>query len=262
VTLDPSFALAYAACANSCAMYYSFFSRDQVWVERGREASGRAVALRWDLPETYVSQAWVLYAAGLYDEAVRMVKKAIERKRDCDGAYYLLCRALFAVGRFQEVLDVAEAAIEASGEDYNIYVPIGNALGAMGKDEARRNMSHRVVVALENHLKQVPEDARARILLGSNYSRLGRKDDALRELNLAVTLRANEASILYNAACVYCNLNKKAEALDALRKAWEAGSTDAVWTRRDPDLVLLHGDPEFERLYPETPAVPPTSVSH
>ena len=262
VTLDPSFALAYAACANSCAMYYSFFSRDQVWVERGREASGRAVALRWDLPETHVSQAWVLYAAGLYDEAVRMVKKAIERKRDCDGAYYLLCRALFAVGRFQEVLDVAEAAIEASGEDYNIYVPIGNALGAMGKDEARRNMSHRVVVALENHLKQVPEDARARILLGSNYSRLGRKDDALRELNLAVTLRANEASILYNAACVYCNLNKKAEALDALRKAWEAGSTDAVWTRRDPDLVLLHGDPEFERLYPETPAVPPTSVSH
>ena len=262
VALDPSFALAYAACANSCAMYYSFFSRDQVWVERGREASGRAVALRWDLPETYVSQAWVLYAAGLYDEAVRMVKKAIERKRDCDGAYYLLCRALFAVGRFQEVLDVAEAAIEASGEDYNIYVPIGNALGAMGKDGARRNMCHRVIVALENHLKQVPEDARARILLGSNYARLGREDDALRELHLAVTLRANEASILYNAACVYCNLNKKAEALDALRKAWEAGSTDAVWTRRDPDLAVLHGDPEFERLYPEKPASPPASVPH
>src|SRR5271163_438687 len=262
VSLDASFALAYAACANACAMYYSLFSRDAVWIERAREASGRAVALRWDLPETHVSQAWVLYAAGLYDEAVRMVKKAIERKRDCEGAYYLLFRALFAAGRYQEVVDIEETAIEASGEDYNVYVPIGNALGAMGKDEARRNMVHRVVVALENHLNQVPEDARARILLGSNYARLGRQDDALRELNLAVTLRANEASILYNAACVYCNLNKKAEALDALRKAWEAGSTDAVWTRRDPDLVLLHGDPEFERLYPETPAVPPTSVSH
>ena len=62
-----------------------------------------------------------------------MVKKAIERKRDCDGAYYLLCRALFAAGRYQEVMDVAETAIEASGEDYNVYVPIRNALGAMGK---------------------------------------------------------------------------------------------------------------------------------
>ena len=143
VTLDPSFALAYAACANACAMYYSFFSRDQIWVERAREASGKAVALRWDLPETHVSQAWVLYAAGLYDEAVRMVKKAIERKRDCEGAYYLLCRALFAAGRSQEVLDVAESAIEASGEDYNVYVPILNSLGAMGKEEAKLNMTQR-----------------------------------------------------------------------------------------------------------------------
>ena len=175
VSLDPSFALAYAACANACAMYYSFFSRDQVWVERAREASGKAVALRWDLPETHVSQAWVLYAAGLYDEAVRMVKKAIERKRDCEGAYYLLCRALFAAGRYQEVVDVAEPAIEASGEDYNVYVPIVNSLGAMGKEEGARNMSERRIAALEKHLKQVPEDARARILLGSDYAKSGRE---------------------------------------------------------------------------------------
>jgi serine/threonine protein kinase/Flp pilus assembly protein TadD len=260
VALDASFALAYAACANACAMYYSFFSRDQVWVERAREASGRAVALRWDLPETHVSQAWVLYAAGLYDEAVRMVKKAIERKRDCDGAYYLLGRALFAAGRYQEVVDVAEAAIEASGEDYNVYVPIVNSLGAMGKREPKRSMILRRTAALESHLKHVPEDARARILLGADYAEMGRDEDAMRELNLAVTLRANEASILYNVACVYCLLKKKPEALDALRKAWEAGSKDSVWARRDPDLTLLHGDPEFERLYPEKPASPPASV--
>jgi non-specific serine/threonine protein kinase len=261
VTLDPSFALAYAACANACAMYYSIFSRDQVWIERAREASGKAVALRWDLPEVQVSQAWVLYAAGLYDEAVRMVKKAIERKRDCEGAYYLLFRALFAAGRYQDVVDIAEAAIEASGEDYNVYVPIGNSLGAMSKEDAKRKMTQRFIVALEGHLKQVPEDARARVLLGANYARMGREEDALRELNMAVTLRANESSILYNAACVFCSLNRKVEALDALRKAWEAGSRDPVWTRRDPDLLPLHGDPEFERMYPEKSSSQSGSVS-
>jgi serine/threonine protein kinase/Tfp pilus assembly protein PilF len=261
VVLDPSFALAYAACANACAMYYSIFSRDQIWIERAREASGKAVALRWDLPEVQVSQAWVLYAAGLYDEAVRMVKKAIERKRDCEGAYYLLFRALFAAGRYQEVVDLAESAIEASGEDYNVHVPILNSLGSMEKEEANLNMTRRFSVALENHLKHVPEDARARVLLGANYARLDREEDALRELNLAVTLRADESSILYNAACTYCRLDKKAEALVALRKAWDAGSRDAVWTRRDPDLTLLHGHPEFESLYPEKPTTPPAPVS-
>jgi non-specific serine/threonine protein kinase len=262
VAMDANFALAHAACANACAMFYCNYSRDPVWVERAREASGKAVALRWDLPEVNVSQAWVLYAADLHDEAVRMVRKAIERKRDCEGAYYMLCRALFAAGRYQEVAEVAEAAIEASGEDYNVYVPIINSLGAMGKDEAQRNMSHRVIVALENHLKQVPEDARARVLLASFYADVGRADDAVRELNMAVTLRANEASILYNAACTYCKIARRPEALDALRKAWEAGFKDASWARRDPDLSPLHGDPEFERLYPVKPAPPSAFAAH
>jgi Flp pilus assembly protein TadD len=131
----------------------------------------------------------------------------------------------------------------------------------MGKVEAKRNMTQRRMAALENHLKQVPEDARARILVAGDYSALGRADDAIRELNLAVTLRANEASILYNAACVYCGLSRKVEAIDAVRKAWEAGFRDAVWARRDPDLAILHGDPEFDRLYPDAPLSPPASTS-
>jgi non-specific serine/threonine protein kinase len=253
VSLDPSFALAYAANANACAMFYCNFSRDSIWVERARNASGKAVALRWDLPEVQVSQAWVLYATELHDEAVRMVEKAIERKKDCEGAYYLLCRALFSAGRYQEVADRVETALEASGEDYNVYVPIINALGALGKEELRRNVLLRRVSALENHLKQVPEDPRARILLAADYAELNRVEDATKELNLAITLRANEASILYNAACTFALMKKKPEAIDALRKAWEAGFRDATWARRDPDLTLLHDEPEFARLYPQTP---------
>jgi serine/threonine protein kinase/tetratricopeptide (TPR) repeat protein len=254
VAMDPNFALAYAACANACAMFYCNYSRDVSWVERAREASGKAVALRWELPEVQVSQAWVLYATELHDEAVRMVRKAIERKKDCEGAYYLLCRALFSAGRYQEVVDVMEAGLEASGEDYNIYVPLANSLGAMGKREAYMNLLQRRVTALENHLKHVPEDARARILLGTDYAELGREEDALKELNLAVTLRAGEASILYNAACLYSTLKKKQEAMDCLKKAWEAGFRDASHARRDPDLAILHDDPEFDRMYPEKPA--------
>lgn len=251
VAMDPSFALAYASCANACAMFYCNFSRDAIWVERAREASGKALGLRWDLPEVQVSQAWVLYATELHDEAVRMVQKAIERKHDCEGAYYLLCRALFSAGRYQEVVNVMDAALEASGEDYNAYVPIVNSLGALGKQEARRNVVLRRMAALESHLRQVPEDPRARILLGGDYAELGRVEDSMRETNLAMTLRANEASILYNAACVYCQLKLKNEAIDALQKAWEAGFKDATWARRDPDLSFIRAEPEFNKLYPE-----------
>src|SRR5277367_2394314 len=147
VAIDPSFALAYAACANACAMFYCNYSRDTIWVDRARNASGKAVALRWDLPEVQVSQAWVLYATDLHAEAVRMVQKAIERKHDCEGAYYLLCRALFSAGRYREVADEAEVALAARGEDYNVYVPIMNSVGALGKLEMRRNIMQRAIGA-------------------------------------------------------------------------------------------------------------------
>jgi len=102
----------------------------------------------------------------------------------------------------------------------------------------------------------VPEDARARILLAADHASLGQVESANQEINLAIALRPNEATVLYNAACVFCGLGRKPDALSALRKAWDAGFRDADWARKDPDLTILRGDPEFERLYPDASAEP------
>ena len=251
VALDPGFASAYAAIANVCAQHYYRHGHDPVWMERAKTASEKAMALGPQLPEAAVARAWVLYAAGQNDDAIRVVRHAIERKPDCEGGYFLLGRALFGSGRYQEIADIADAAIRSAGEDYNIYVPIMNALGALGKTEAVRNLFQQRIQIIEKHLREVPEDARARTQLAVGYASCGRVEDATREANLAMFLRPNEATVLYNAACAFCLMGKKAEGLDAIRKAHEAGFKDATWARRDPDLALLRGDPEFERLYPE-----------
>jgi len=253
VAQDSGFALAYAAIANVCAQYHYNYERKKAWLERSREASRKAVSLKPQLPEVKVAQAWILYTQGEYTEAVHVAQEAIERKRDTEGAYYLMLRGLFAAGRYQDVAAVAEAAIEASGTDYNVYVPITNALDSLGKKDALQQMRQREIQALENHLRTVPEDARARVLLAADYAAVGHVEEAMREANLGITLRPNEATVLYNAACVFCQLGKKAEGMAALKKAWEAGFIDPDWARRDPDLALLHGEPEFEKLYPTAP---------
>jgi len=254
VTQDTNFALAFAAIANVCAYYHAHYAREDVWIHRARAAAERAMELQPDVPEVMVAQAWILYAKGQYDEMTAIVRNVIAHKRDCEGAYYLLLRGLYASGKYQDVANVADEAIESSGTDYNVYVPIMNSLGALGKQEALKNIRHRAIQALEGHLRQVPEDARARILLAAFYAEEGRQEDAVREANLAMLLRPNEAMVHYNAACTFCSLNKKAEALDALNKAWRNGFKDADWARRDPSLTILRGDPEFEKLYPEKPA--------
>jgi serine/threonine protein kinase/Tfp pilus assembly protein PilF len=250
VALDPNFAVAWAAIANGCAHVQYWSAAGGNYMERAHSASLRAVALAPELPEVLVSQGWILYAGNRFDDAVRLTRAAIARKRDTEGAYYLLLRTLFASGKLEEVAALSEEAIAAAGTDYNVYIPIMNALGALGREGEKAGVRSRNIRALENHLREVPEDARARILLGGMYAQEHRVDDSTRETNMAMTLRPNEATVLYNAACTFANLGKRAEALDALRKAWDAGYKDADWTRRDPDLAPLHDEPEFERLYP------------
>jgi non-specific serine/threonine protein kinase len=250
VTLDPAFALAHAANAIFCAQYYANFQRGAAWGARAKAAADKAIALQPELPDVQVAQAWIRYIDGDFADAIQRVRQAIARKPNCEGAYYLLGRALFAAGRYQEVADIAEAAVEAAGDDYSVYVPIINALGALGKDEARASFRERRVLTLEGHVLKVPEDARARVLLASSYAEMGRAEESVREMEFARALRPNDSSVLYNCACAYCKLRLKPQALDALKKAWDAGFKDTEWARRDPDLAILHGEAEFERLYP------------
>ena len=249
---DPGFDLAHAAVANACAQCYWLYERDQTWIERARAASEKAVALRPDLPEVMVAQAWILYSRGENVDAAQILRGVVVRKPDCEGLYYLLFRCLFASGQYQEVASLAEGAIEASGTDYNVYVPVINSMGALAKKEARSNILQRAMQAFETHLREVPEDARARSLLAAYFAETGRTEDAKREAKMAMTLRPNEPLILYNAACTFCALKEKGEALDALGKAWRVGYRDSDWVWRDPDLAILHDEPEFARLFPPT----------
>ena len=239
VSLDPRFALAHAAIANVVRALQPAL-RPRAAVDRARQG-GEPEGER---PRQRLARD---PGGGGLDPLRRgqvrrgrapRARRRSSRKADAEGAYYLLGRALFAAGQYQEVVDLAEAAIAASGEDYNIYVPIHNALGALGKKEALRNAVLQRIQVLEAHLRKFPEDARGRTLLATDYAHVERVDDAVREASLAMALRANDAMVLYNVACVFGQLGKKPETLDALRKARDAGWNDATWARRDPDLAI------------------------
>ncbi len=248
--LDPEFALAHAGVANVCAQYYYHFERQQQWIDRAIAATQKASASGHDAPEIQLAEAWVTFAEGHYEETIEKIKAALSRNPDLDGGYYLLGRTYFSAGRYQDVVDMMEEALAHSGENYNTTIPIHNSLGALGKKDALANYLHREIAIYEAHLKKVPEDARARVLLAGDYASLGRHDDAKREASMAMVLRPDDSMILYNTACVFCAMANTDDALIAIRKAWESGYRDSTWTRQDPDLAPLHGNPEFERLYP------------
>jgi TolB-like protein/Flp pilus assembly protein TadD/predicted Ser/Thr protein kinase len=251
IALDPGFALAYAGVANACGPVYEWHEKDSRWIEKGSAACERALALEPQLPEALVARARIAYTLKHYEDAVRDARLAIERKPDCPGAYNVLGRALFASDRWAEAAALVDRAIEANGDDYNMYVVYTNILGALGETERARRLREREIGVLLQQLELVPEDVRARILLAADYASLQRKEDANRELEKAVALRPNDAIILYNSACTYAVMGMKAEALALLKRTRAAGYGNLDWMARDPDLVGLHDDPEFQRLVQE-----------
>ena len=250
VALDPGFALAHAGLANVCAQFYFHFERNPVWLERAVSAARMASSLGKGEPEILLAQAWVDCGEGQTDAAVEKLRAAIAKDPDVDGGYYLLGRALFSARRYQEIVDLLEDALSHAGENYNTLVPIHNALGALGKRDALNNYVHREIAIYEAHLRKMPEDARARVLLAGKYAMQDRLDEARREAEMASALRPDDSVVQYNLACTFTRMNDPDRAMAALKKAWDAGWKDPIWTRNDPDLAVLHERPEFEALFP------------
>jgi len=249
IQLDANFALAHAGIAYMCGMIYQVREQNPKWVERGLEACDRATALAPDLPEVLVARARIFYAQKKYDESAMAAQRAIERKPDCEGSWNILGRAYFAAGRFEEAAALTERAIEANGDDYNTHVPYMQALERLGRKKEAESVRARMVEVLRKQLEVVPEDVRARILLATNLASLHEDEgEIMRHLQTAVALRPGDPGTLYNAACTYGVLGKKAEALETVKKAFAAGYSNRDWAAKDTDLSCLHDDPEFQKL--------------
>jgi serine/threonine protein kinase/cytochrome c-type biogenesis protein CcmH/NrfG len=249
IELDPNFALAHGGIAHLCGLIYEVRDQNPKWIERGVAACDRATALAPDLPEVLVARARMSFSQKKYDEAALLAWRAIERKSDCDGAWNILGRAYFTSGRFEEAAALTERALEANGDDYNTYIPYHQSQERMGHKKESESVRARMCKVLRQQLELVPEDVRARILLASNLAAsLQDTDESMRHLQTAVALRPGDPNTLYNAACTYGILGKKAEALETLKKSFSAGYGNLNWAAKDSDLLCLHDVPEFRKL--------------
>jgi non-specific serine/threonine protein kinase len=250
IKLDPNFAAAHAGVGYICAMIHEIREHHPRWVERGDAACKKAMELDPTLAEALLARARLFYSQRKHAEAIDLARNALLLKPDCDGVYNVLGRAYFASGRFEDCAELTERAIEANGDDYNVYIPFVNSLERLGRGEELKRVREMEMVVLERQLELVPEDVRARSLLAADYAAMSRAEDAIRHLEMAIALRPDDSNVLYNSACTYCVLGQKAEALDLIRRALAHGYANFDWPQQDPDLTLLHSDPEFVKLFP------------
>jgi serine/threonine protein kinase/Tfp pilus assembly protein PilF len=253
VKLDEKFALAYAGMAHVWGGMHEFRSPDPKYIEKGLEACAKASNLAPDLPEVISARARIHYAQQHYEDAIRLAKRAIERQSDSEGAHDVLLRSYFASGRHEEAAQFAESAMEIVGNDYNALIPLINSMEKLGRIADAERLRAREREVLSDQLQRFPDDVRARILLACDLAILGQQDEAVQHVKIAVAMRPTDANILYNAACAYGVMKMKKESLQAFRRCVDAGYHNAIWATSDPDLAIIHDDPEFQNLAQQQP---------
>ncbi|HEX5044349.1 MAG TPA: DJ-1/PfpI family protein [Candidatus Polarisedimenticolaceae bacterium] len=111
-----------------------------------------------------------------------------------------------------------------------------------GKDLRGAEEAWRVILAKD------PGNAFAWYRLGFALHGQGKLDEAVQAATKAAESPDMRGRALFNVACARAVQGRKAEALEALRGAVDAGFNESWWLKNEPDLASIRSEPEFTAI--------------
>jgi serine/threonine-protein kinase len=256
--LDPRFAPAWAALANTLASDFSTFGTPPFEEARtqAHEAADQALRLDPALPLSHVAMGRLLYQIDWnWDAAEAELKQAISLEPGNSEAHRLLAYISITRGRFDEAIELLNRAIAFDPLQPWNYVVTGFATYRSGRLAAAES-------AYRKALELAPSDGKVHYLLGSVFlvrgqstaalgemeqetdlgyrhagralalDALGRRSDADRELAVAEQTFAREKS--FWIALVYAARNDPDRAFTWLDRALRQHDDGLLWMTGDP----------------------------
>jgi len=222
----------------------------------------RAISLSPDAPLAYNFKAWIYVLwEGSTEKARAVLEEALQNIGAVEDRFIIFRSVLLNVfdGDYQEALDrLSSCKLEAFDTQFffipkvQLYAQIN---GLMGNQQLKQANYESARSILETKIKERPEDARFHSSLGIAYAGLGRKEDALREGKLGVTLLpvSREAMRgLYRVedlAKIYVMVGEFDAAIDQLEFLLSVpGEMSIPLLRLNPAWDPLRDHPRFKKL--------------
>jgi adenylate cyclase len=248
VTVDPSYALAWAALADSYAMTCMYWTASEENLAGANAASMKALELSPGLAESHVSR-------GLYHIVHRENRQAIAELETAQRlnpklfeAYYFYGRVRFQRGELEQAAALFEEAERIRPDDFQAPILLRQIYRSLGREADAQAAARRGADRAERHLALYPDDTRALNLGCAGLIEQGNKEKAMAWATRSLELDGDNPDTLYNLACTYALLGETDRALDCLDRAGLRGMAIAEWALNDSDLAPLHDDPRFQDL--------------
>ncbi|MGB3563820.1 MAG: tetratricopeptide repeat protein, partial [Thermoanaerobaculia bacterium] len=162
--------------------------------------------------------------------------------------HYLYARSLVGQGNPERAAELFQRACEVNPEDYNAPLLLSQTLHGLGRETEADESYKRTLEVIKNHLELNPDDARAVNLGAICLTHLGEREEAVQWAGKATLIDPDNASVLYNVACVYAQLGEVDRAIDCLEQSITSGMGQKEWIENDPDLDPLREHDRFKEL--------------
>lgn len=248
IVIDSQYARAYAGVADCCSFLYMYWDSNEDNLNEAEAASRKALELDPELAEAHAACGVAYALKQNFDQAQKEFEAAIRLDPKLYEAYYFYARTTFQRGDLAKAAELYEQAAKLNPDDYQAVSLLAGVYNGLGWAAQANAAQQRALQLTEKHIDRHPDDPRALYLGAGMNARLGDHAKGLDWARRALAIDPEEASILYNVACVYAILGRTEDALDCLQKVMEYGVFYKNWAAKDSDLDSLRLDPRFQAL--------------
>jgi tetratricopeptide (TPR) repeat protein len=248
IDLDPKYAAAYAGMAEACALLYETHDRNPMWLAKAEESSLKALIYNPSSSEAYSALGLVYYNKKSPKEALIAAEKAISFDPDNFFAYWVRGRLYRVMDRDFEAVSDFNKVLDLNGDFHSPYGDLQMAYETLHDEKNLQVTIERAALFYPTYLLHHPDDSRAHQFYAFTLKRLGRLEEAKKEMQKGIEQNPNDPIIVYNAACFYALIDDKTAAIENLKKAIEKGFENYDYVKHDPDLHSLKKEPDFIAL--------------
>ena len=248
VEIDPAFARAWAALADSYAMICMYWNASEENLSSADCASMKALEILPGLAESHVSRGLYHFANRENREAIAEFETALRLNPELFEACYFYARVRFQRSELNQAAELFEKAERIRPDDFQSPTFLRQIYRSLGREEEAQAAARRALKRAEQHLELYPDDTRALNLGCAGLVERGDKEQAMQWAERSLAIDGDNPDTLYNVACSYALMGEAEHALECLERAGLRGMSIAEWAENDSDLALLHDDPRFQTL--------------